>query len=85
MCPEQPGPPDATTYDVPTVSLIILDEKSCIRFNNIDQWKTKWPLWVWLGHKGQLMTKDMVSSNAAEFRAAKLKPVQTWNQNIYSL
>jgi len=31
VCPEQPGPPDATTYDVPTVSLIILDEKSCIR------------------------------------------------------
>merc|ERR1712032_172554 len=31
VCPEQPGPPDATTHDVPTVSLIILDEKSCIR------------------------------------------------------
>ena len=32
VCPEQPGPPDATTYDIPTVSLIILDQKSCIRF-----------------------------------------------------
>ena len=31
-CPSQPSPPDPTTYDIPTVSLVMLDERSCIRW-----------------------------------------------------